>query len=134
MNIGNKNQIVSSLTLTSALAAAALALLVATSLAHAGGRNQNPGVLPINSTPYGKTYGEWSAEWWKWAYSLPVDQNPFFDETGCEHGANGQSGPVWFLTGVVNVSGTAERGCTVPAGKALFFPILNVECSTVEGN
>jgi len=64
--------------------------------------------------------------------SLPVDQNPFFDETGCQNGANGQSGPVWFLTSVINTSGTAKRDCTVPAGKALFFPIINVECSTVE--
>jgi len=24
------------------------------------------------------------------------------------------------------------RDCTVPAGKALFFPIINVECSTLE--
>jgi len=29
---------------------------------------------------------------------------------------------------VFNVSGSATRDlCTVPAGKALFFPILNVE-------
>jgi hypothetical protein len=97
-------------------------------------RNQNPRVFPINSSPYAKTYGEWSAEWWKWAFSLPVDQNPFFDEAGCANGANGQSGPVWFLTGVVNVSGSATRECTVPAGKAIFFPILNVECSVLEGN
>ena len=64
--------------------------------------------------------------------SLPVDQNPFFDENGCANGAKGQLGPVWFLTGVINVSGTAVRDCTVPAGKALFFPIINVECSTLE--
>lgn len=96
--------------------------------------NGNPGVIPPNARPYGKTYGEWSAKWWQWAYSLPVDQNPLFDSTGCANGANGQSGPVWFLTGVINVSGSASRTCTVPAGKALFFPILNVECATLEGN
>lgn len=97
-------------------------------------RNEKVKIFPIGAVPYGKTYGEWSAEWWKWAFSLPVDQNPFFDEGGCEHGANGQSGPVWFLTGVINVSGSASRQCTVPADKAVFFPILNVECSVVEGN
>lgn len=36
------------------------------------------------------------------------------------------------MTGVINTSGTAVRNCTVPAGKALFFPIINVECSTLE--
>jgi len=35
----------------------------------------------------------------------------------------GQSGPVFFLAG--NFGGTTVRHCTVPAGKALFFPILN---------
>jgi hypothetical protein len=32
------------------------------------------------------------------------------------------------------VVGAAERDCTVPAGKWLFFPIINSECSTLEGN
>jgi hypothetical protein len=64
-----------------------------------------------------------------------VDQHPFFDENGsCTNGANGQFGPVWFLTGVINVSGSAVRNCTVPVGKALFFPILNAACSTLEGD
>ncbi len=34
--------------------------------------NSNPGVLPVNSKPYGMTYGEWSAKWWQWAYSIPL--------------------------------------------------------------
>ena len=95
--------------------------------------NKNPGVIPPNATPYGMTYGEWSAKWWQWAYSLPVDQNPWFDEEGsCANGAHGQFGPVWFLTGIINSSDNAERNCTVPAGKALFFPIVNVEDATLE--
>jgi hypothetical protein len=32
----------------------------------------------------------------------------------------------------LNVSGTAERSCTIPSGTALFFPVINAECSTVE--
>ena len=93
----------------------------------------NPGVIPPNAEPFGRTYEEWSAKWWQWTLSLPVDQNPSFDEGGaCTNGANGQRGPVWFLTGVINQSGSAERNCTVPIGKALFFPIINVECSTLE--
>jgi hypothetical protein len=87
----------------------------------------NKGIFPPDSRPFGLTYGEWSAKWWQWAYSLPVDKNPIFDETNCKNGANGQSGPVWFLTGVINTSGKATRTCTVPEGKALFFPILNSE-------
>ncbi len=109
--------------------------LMAGSVSQVGAGNPNPGVTLPYAKAYGMTYGEWSAKWWQWAYSLPVDQNPFFDENGsCSNGTHGQLGPVWFLTGVINVSGSAERDCTVPAGKALFFPILNVECATLEGN
>lgn len=84
--------------------------------------NPNPGVLPINSTPCGKAYGEWSGLWWQWALSIPADKNPMLDQTG-EYAAIGQSGPVWFLAGTQG--GTAERTVTVPAGNALFFPIVN---------
>ena len=96
--------------------------------------NLNPGVIPPQAKMHGMTYGEWSAKWWQWAFSLPVDQNPWFDNGSCANGANGQFGPVWFLTGVINESGTAVRNCTVPVGKALFFPIINAECATLEGN
>ncbi len=114
-----------------------LGLIVAAPLAFA--KNPNPGVLPPHSHAFGMTYGEWSAAWWQWAFSLPVDAHPLFDTADC---SQGQSGKVFFLGGTfvttVNPSGTvvgvANRNCTVPAGKALFFPIINTECSTLEGN
>src|SRR2546426_12827197 len=58
----NINSTVGALALASTLAAATLTLLIAKSSAYAAGRNFNPRVLPINSTPYGKSYAEWSAE------------------------------------------------------------------------
>lgn len=79
-------------------------------------------VLPAGSKPYGKSYAQWSAAWWQWVSSIPADNNPILDETG-EDAAAGQSGSVWFLAG--NVGGATERTVTVPAGKALFVPILN---------
>jgi hypothetical protein len=105
----------------------------------AAGRMSNPGVAPVNSSAYGKTYGEWSAEWWRWCFSLPADHHPLFDTADC---SAGQSGHVWFLggtfTAVTGEDGTtigeATRECAVPSGTALFFPILNTECATVEGN
>src|SRR6266568_1444588 len=57
---------------------------------------QTPQVLPRKSMPYGKTYGEWSAVWWKWAMELPVAGNPFIDDPSFNV-TNGQSGDVWFL-------------------------------------
>ena len=85
-------------------------------------RNPNPGVLPAHSNPHGMSYGDWGAAWWTWALGIPKDQNPLFDTTG-EFCHVGQEGPVWFLAGTFG--GDATRTCTVPAGKALFFPILN---------
>ena len=105
----------------------AAVLLLTPICAPADGNGGNQGVFPPDSRPFGLTYGEWSAKWWQWAYSLPVPQNPFFDDLNCQNGANGQSGPVWFLTGVFNQSGKTTRPCNVPQGKALFFPVLNYE-------
>ncbi len=99
----------------------------------------NPRVIPPNAHAYGMTYGEWSAEWWKWQFILPSAGHPAFDFTGENCGA-GQEGKVWFLTGAFqnefpnNEFFTIVReSCSVPAGKAIFFPIINNECSTLEG-
>lgn len=112
----------------------ALALAIAT-----GALAGNPRVAPIDSTPYDLTYGEWSALHWQWLYSLPVDGHPLFDTADC---SAGQMDRVWFLGGTFAVLeiepgvilGEADRECTIPTGTALFFPLIDVECSTIEGN
>jgi hypothetical protein len=83
-----------------------------------------PNIFPPDSAPYGLTYGDWTAKWWQWAYSLPTENNPLLDETGedCAQAQN-QTGPVWFLAGTA--PGSVERTCTIPAGKAILFPIIN---------
>src|SRR5215475_5430424 len=63
-----------------------------------------------------------ATSWWKWALETPASENPLTDTTGQFAGVN-QSGRVWFLAG--NPGGTTVRTITVPAGKALFFPIVN---------
>jgi hypothetical protein len=116
-------------------------LLTAGSLCLAHGANGNPGVLPVNSKPYGKTYGEWSAEHWKWLLSMPYEGHPLNDDGDVDL-SKGQSGHVWFLGGTFTstelpggiVVGEATRNGTVPVGKALFFPIIDTEASTLEGN
>ncbi|MEW6249421.1 MAG: hypothetical protein AB1716_02160 [Planctomycetota bacterium] len=82
------------------------------------------GVVPPGGT-WGTqlTYGEWAAKWIQWATSIPKDRNPLLDLTG-EFAAEGQAGPVWFLAGTMGGTGFV-RECTVPRGKALFFPLLN---------
>jgi hypothetical protein len=89
-------------------------------------------VVPVKANVLGKSYAEWSSVWWQWALSLPVDQNPFFDEGESVNGANDQLGRVWFLTGVINESGTVTRTITIPPGVMLFFPVINTEASTLE--
>lgn len=105
-----------------ALLVAPLALGMGIGVAPAHARNLNPGIAPIQSHPHGKSYSEWAAEWWQWAWRIPAPVNPVIDETGA-HCAEGQSGPVWFLAG--NFGGTTTRHCSVPTGKAFFFPLLN---------
>jgi hypothetical protein len=99
----------------------------------------NPGILPPQANPFGASYSEWSARWWQWAYSLPIDHHPLFDTAPV---STGQSGHVWFL-GASFVSTTNSQGqivsivtrnVTVPTGTAFFVPVANAEASTVEGN
>jgi hypothetical protein len=110
----------------------ALGLMIPTSLppAQALGNYNNPGILPPNSHPLGHTYGEWSAKWWQFVFSIPVADNPLLNDDKC---AVGQSGKVWFLTGKFCVGGgcppvlNVTRSCRIPSGTALFFPIANSE-------
>jgi hypothetical protein len=88
----------------------------------------NPGVAPPQSLVYGKNYSQWSMEWWLYAMSMPLSISPF------GYGTDpliGQSGPVVFLGGTFT-GANLVRTVTIPAGTALFFPVANVECSTLE--
>jgi hypothetical protein len=61
-------------------------------------------------------------DWWQWVISIPASTNPLLDETGANCGV-GQHGALWFLAG--NFGRTTTRTCSMPEGKALFFPIIN---------
>ena len=78
---------------------------------------------------FGKSYEDWTAEWWKWAYSIPVNENPAYDDYGINCNKS-QVGPVWFFSGTYNHSAT--RSCLVPDNVGILFPILNSECSHIE--
>ena len=79
-------------------------------------------ILPPQPRPSQRIYSEYQARWWQWATSLPVDHHPLFDTAD---GSTGQAGPVWYLGGVYG-DGVADRTLTVPHGKALFFPVINL--------
>jgi hypothetical protein len=95
----------------------ALLLAVTIGLAQAGTKP-----LPPNSNAYGKGYAELAAGWLEWVLAIPAAANPILDPDGA-FAAVGQSGKVWFLAGTTG--GSATRTVTVPAGTALFFPIVN---------
>lgn len=79
-------------------------------------------VLPLDAKVESRGYPELSADWWKWAYAQLIP--PYVDPDGrfCDLG---QAGPVWFLAGT-DGSFDASRSCTVPKGKYLFLPVINM--------
>jgi hypothetical protein len=85
--------------------------------------DQRPRIAPIGTRPEGQTYGRWAAEWWQWALGIPAAVNPLTDTTG-EDCAQRQVDNVWFLAGSISAD-PVVRACEVPAGKSLFFPLIN---------
>src|SRR6185369_13310037 len=85
-------------------------------------KSQNAYIFPKSASMYGKTYAQWGAEWWRWIFSFDCAHLPLVDHTGALQNQN-QSGPVFFLGGS---GGTVEtRAVTVPADKAILFPLVN---------
>jgi hypothetical protein len=92
-----------------------------------GGTGPNPGDMLDPSKPqYGKTYADWGAAWWTLVFETPGKVNPLLDPSGanCGQGQDPKSS-VWFLFGTLG--GAGDRTCTVPSGRALFFPLVNGE-------
>jgi hypothetical protein len=96
--------------------------IMATQPVSADGHHGTP-VIPPTSKKVRQTYQELAAARWNWALQFPAATNPVEDPTG-ESCHLGQQGPVWFLAGTFG--GTVTRTCTIPEGKFLFFPIVNV--------
>jgi hypothetical protein len=129
------------------LAMAALAAFLIAAPAAAKGQGANPGVIPHQATYQDLTYGQWQARWQQWAISIPALTSPpelihpFFPggNTLLAQTLDGQitpiTGNVLFLAGVLeSPAGSAAeiRSITIPSGIALFFPIVNAECSNLE--
>jgi len=115
------------------LVAAALAAMLTLASAALAQPPANSRVYPTTAKPFGKSYAQWSAQWWKWALALPVAGHPF-SEPGfdCNSPNNGQSGPVWFLASSALQDPLVERTCTIPADAAVFLGLANAECSSLE--
>jgi hypothetical protein len=85
-----------------------------------------------SASPFGKSWEKWAAVWCNWMLSIPKQKNPSIDETGEYCSMNQNDEHVWFLTGTFGNNVPVNRNCTIPAGKAIFFPILEKEDSLAE--
>lgn len=120
-----------------AVRAAALIGVLALVTAGCGSDDPAPGVTPNPSSTAsapGKAATEpeqtLPARWWTWAAGSPRGESPIADTTG-EFCDQGQPDDVFFLAGTFGEEGV-KRTCTVPAGKPVYFPLLNQVC-LVEG-
>jgi hypothetical protein len=89
-------------------------------------------IFPPGSKPYGLTYDEHIKNFWKWNLAIPAKDNPINDPTGdkCATGQPNTSSSVFYLA--YNNGGFSQRTCKVPAGKALFIPLMPGESSGKE--
>src|SRR5437773_9144834 len=86
-------------------------------------------LYPLDSQPFGIGYIRGAEGFHKLLYEEPTNTNIATDTSG-KYCALDQSGPLWYLAGTAG--GAVVRSCSVPAGKALFFPLIANECSYAE--
>lgn len=97
-------------------------MLAITAAADAGPDVVSPVQALANGTIEGRSLGDWTAQWWRWALAREIA--PYRDRDGrlC---ALGQEGPVWFLAGT-DGRFVAKRECAIPEGKHVLVPIINM--------
>jgi hypothetical protein len=78
--------------------------------------------------PYGKSYSEWAVSFWQWMMALPLQGHPAIDDPNFDFSA-GQSGKVWYWAAP---DGPLTRHAALPADKALFLTLRDVDTSTLE--
>jgi len=115
-------------TYTSLIAVALAMVLLAMPSSLLANDDHDVQVYPRNSTPFGMTYGDWSAASWQWLFSLPVSSIPGLGGGDCLVGQ--KSGPMFFAPASFGEPLTIS--CTIPASKAIFIVLLSPECSTLE--
>jgi hypothetical protein len=109
-----------------ALLAAAPAPVFADGAADGRPDHRKGGIVEPGHAFFGKSYNELASDWNNWLAAEPNETNPALDNDGIDCGRN-QRGPVWFLAGTFGGAFgedvIADRRCTIPAGKAIFFAL-----------
>lgn len=80
------------------------------------------GVIDPTRPVEGQSQLSLSEQWWQWALGIPAASSPLADADGSSANLN-NTGSVFFLAG--GLGGNVLRTIEAPAGKPLFFPILN---------
>ena len=86
---------------------------------------------PADSKPYGKSYPEWAAIWWKFVLEYPVKDARLTDDKGSLCAVN-QTGNVWILPG--GESGELVRSCVIPEGVSLLISPTDSFCNKQQQN
>lgn len=89
------------------------------------------GVVDPTQPVAGSTQLQLAEQWLQWALSIDAASNPMLDTTGAYAHVN-NLGPVFFVAGNAK-GGSSTRTFTVPAGKPIFFPIINAYDIEVPG-
>lgn len=97
--------------------AVAVGLAMPTGVAFA----KQPLTFAPDSSPLGKSFAKWTAEWWQFMISIPIPNNPILDGTGKDC-VVGQRGPVWFLSSGTGSGAPLTLTCSIPEGKAILLP------------
>ncbi|MCC6817248.1 MAG: hypothetical protein IT267_12605 [Saprospiraceae bacterium] len=84
-------------------------------------KNADQYVSAPTDKPFGKTYVEWTVEWWKKFMTQSCDQieQVHTSDKSLFH----TTGPVWFLAGINTLNATINL--SVPSGKSLLLPLIN---------
>src|SRR4029078_5227924 len=82
-------------------------------------------VLSNDAVVGGKTVGEWSAEWWKWALATPTNKNALLDPDGSRANNGQPRDAVFFVSGTLQGSSLQPRSFSVPVNRHIFLPLVN---------
>ena len=87
----------------------------------------NPGILPPNARPHGKTLTEWGAQVFQTVFTTPLSENPFMGDIGthCAVKIVGNVALVW-----TNPFDPVPYTCSVPAGSMVVTPISAYWCDS----
>lgn len=81
---------------------------------------------PIHSRPYGFSYSQWTAIWWRWLLEIPKKNNPVYDSDGSFSKINQNYPLVYFLCQTCDKADSIpNRRILLPLGCGIFMPIIN---------